>query len=186
MCGRYFVDVDVHEMKDIIEKIEKRYPGVILSTGEVYPTDEVPIITPDGPALAKWGFPKWDGKGTIINARAESLEHKKMFSYPFLKQRCIVPTTGFFEWTKDATKTKYLFELPDEELLYLAGLTNTFDNDLCIVILTHDANESLVGVHNRMPVILKGDQLDLWLNETDQAREILEMNSPKLIKKESI
>ena len=180
MCGRYHIDFEIEEIREIFEEIEKRYPGVIMSTGEIFPTNNVPIITPEGPKPAFWGFQKWDGKGHIINARGETVETKKTFSKPFEKQRCIIPTTGFYEWTKDKTKTKYFFELPDDSILYLAGLYEYYENELCMVILTHRPNESMDGVHDRMPVILTDDQLTLWLNETDEARQIIEMNSPLL------
>lgn len=120
----------------------------------------------------------------VSNAREETVEEKKTFKEPFQNKRCVVPTTGFYEWTKDKHKRKYFFELPDEEILYLAGLCNTYDNELCMVIMTQDANESMKDIHDRMPVILSGDQLALWLNETDEARAILEMNAPPLVRKE--
>lgn len=183
MCGRYFIDIDIEGIKEIFDEIERRYPGIIMSDGEIYPTNTVPIITDEGAKPAFWGFPKWDGKGHIINARSETAEQKKTFNKPFEQQRCIVPTTGFFEWTKDKTKTKYLFELPDESILYLAGLYEYYDNDLCMVILTHRPNDSVSPVHDRMPVILTGDQLTLWLNETDDAKQIIEMTSPILKRK---
>jgi putative SOS response-associated peptidase YedK len=182
MCARYRVDIDIETIKEIFDEIERRYPGVVMSTGEVYPSHLAPILTKDGVAPAKWGFRRYDGKGLVINARAETVEEKPMFRNAFQKGRCVVPTTGFFEWTKDKQKIKYLFELPDEQLLYMAGLYDYIDNDLCMVVLTHPANESLTGVHDRMPVILTGDQLTLWLTETDEARQIIEMASPPLRK----
>jgi len=182
MCARYRVDIDIETIKEIFAEIERRYPGVVMSTGEIFPTDVVPIITKDGPAPSTWGFKKYDGKGRIINARSETAEEKYTFRNAFKNGRCVVPTTGFFEWTKSKQKIKYLFELPDEQLLYMAGLFEYIDNDLCMVVLTRAANESVAGVHDRMPVILTGDQLTLWLNETDQAREIIEMAAPRLRK----
>jgi len=182
MCGRYFVDFNVEGIREVVLEIERRYPGVKMHDGEIFPTDTVPVVTKDGAKPAFWGFKKWGGKGHIINARGETAEEKKTFREPFLKQRCVIPTNGFFEWAKDKTKTKYLFELPDESILYLAGLYDYIDNDLCMVIMTHRPNESMEGVHDRMPVILTGDQLTLWLNETEEARQILEMNSPLLKK----
>jgi putative SOS response-associated peptidase YedK len=131
---------------------------------------------------AYWGFKRRDGKGVIINARAETSGEKVMFRNAFQKGRCVIPTAGFFEWTKDKQKIKYLFELPDEQLLYMAGLFEYIDNDLCMVVLTHPANESVADVHDRMPVILTGDQLTLWLTETDEAKQIIEMASPPLKK----
>jgi len=182
MCARYRVDIDIETIKEIFAEIERRFPGVVMSTGEIYPTNIVPIITKDGAAPSQWGFTRYDGKGVVINARAETADEKPMFRNAFQKGRCVVPTTGFFEWTKDKQKIKYLFELPDEQLLYMAGLYDYIDNDLCMVVLTHPANESVADVHERMPVILTGDQLTLWLNETDEAKQIIEMASPPLKK----
>ena len=182
MCARYKIDINIETIQEIFAEIERRFPGVVMSTGEVYPTDVVPILTGDGPAPASWGFKRYDGKGRVINARAETADVKPMFRNAFRKGRCVIPTAGFFEWTKDKHKIKYLFELPDEQLLYMAGLYDYIDNDLCMVVLTHPANESVSGVHERMPVILTGDQLTLWLSETDEARQIIEMASPPLKK----
>ena len=182
MCARYTIDIDIETIKEIFAEIERRYPGVVMSTGEIYPSNIVPILTENGAAPASWGFKKYDGKGLVINARAETADEKKMFKNAFQKGRCVVPTSGFFEWTKDKHKIKYLFELPDEQLLYMAGLFEYVDNDLCMVVLTHPANESMSDVHDRMPVILTGDQLTLWLTETDEAKQIIEMASPPLRK----
>ena len=180
MCARYRVDIDIETIKEIFAEIERRFPGVVMSMGEIFPSNIVPILTENGPVPATWGFKRYDGKGLVINARAETAGEKPMFRKAFEKGRCVVPTTGFFEWTKDKQKIKYLFELPDEQLLYMAGLYEYIDNDLCMVVLTHPANESVAGVHERMPVILTGDQLTLWLCETDEAKQIIEMASPPL------
>ena len=182
MCARYQIDINIETIKDIFAEIEKRYPGVVMSTGEVFPTDKAPVLTKAGPAPSTWGFKRFDGKGRIINARSETVEEKPIFRNAFQKRRCVVPTTGFFEWTKSKQKIKYLFEMPDEQLLYMAGLYDYIDNDLCMVVLTRAANESVADVHERMPVILTGDQLALWLTETDEARQIIEMAAPALKK----
>lgn len=183
MCGRYFIDTNIDDIRQVIDEIEKRYPGVIMKEGEIYPTDVVPVILEDGPAPAKWGYPGFKKGQHIINARAETSGEKPMFRKSLESKRCVIPTSGFFEWTKTKTKIKYFFELPDESVLYLAGLYEYYDNELCMVVLTHGANDSMKDVHDRMPVILTGDQLTLWLNETDEAKQMLEMNSPGLIKK---
>ncbi len=183
MCGRYFIDSTIEDIKEAIAEIERRYPGVIMKDGEIFPTDIVPIIKKDGPAPAKWGYPGFKKGQQIFNARAETAGEKAMFRRSMGGKRCVVPTSGFFEWTKTKTKIKYFFELPDESILYLAGLYEYYDNELCMVVLTHGANESMKEVHGRMPVILTGDQLTLWLNETDEAKQILEMNSPELKKR---
>ena len=184
MCARYFINIDIETIKEIFDAIERRYPGVVMSRGEIYPTDTVPIITKDGPAPSFWGLPRHDGKGHVINARSETADEKRMFRNAFRYGRCVIPTNGFYEWTKTKQKIKYLFELPDEELLYLAGLFEEVDNKLCMVVLTQAANESVTDVHDRMPVILTGDQLTLWLNETEDAKRMLEATAPRLIRRD--
>ena len=184
MCARYHINIDIETIKEIFDEIERRYPGVVMSRGEIYPSNTVPIITKDGPAPSFWGLPRHDGKGLVINARSETASEKSLFRNAFRYGRCVIPTNGFYEWTKSKQKIKYLFEMPDEELLYLAGLYEEIDNELCMVVLTRAANESVIDVHDRMPVILTGDQLTLWLNETEEARRMLEMTAPRLIRRD--
>ena len=61
MCGRYYIEVDEREMRDIVAEAER---NIAVKTGEVFPTDVAPVRAPDGALTAmRWGFPRWDGKG---------------------------------------------------------------------------------------------------------------------------
>lgn len=64
-----------------------------------------------------------------------------MFRKSLLECRCIVPTSGFFEW--DRQKIKYHFRLPGQDALYLAGLWNRFEDEERFVILTTAPNTSI-------------------------------------------
>lgn len=82
------------------------------------------------PELLAWGFPRFDKKGVVINARAETAPDKPMFRKCLEQRRCVIPSTGFYEWAAD--KTKYRFRLPGEDALYMAGLTTSLPgNPLC-------------------------------------------------------
>lgn len=162
MCGRYvlFSDQDIAEIKNILSEISKKYNDTPYKTGEIYPTDTVPVLTADGPRIMSWGFPRWDQKGVIINAKSETADEKKTFAKPLREGRCVVPSTGFFEWQKkddSKNKDKYLFNIPNSPLLYMAGLYR----DDRFVILTTAANDSISDIHNRMPVCL--DNYETWL-----------------------
>ena len=185
MCGRYYIDTNIDGIREVVEEIEKRYPGVKMRDGEVFPHDIVPIETKDGAMPARWGIPEKWAKRPLINARAETVETAKTYKEPFARKRCVIPTNGFYEWTSTPTKIKYLFELPDEDILHLASLYEYYDNEVCMVILTHEPNDSISDVHDRMPVVLADDQLTLWLNETDETRRFLEMTSPELKRHET-
>jgi len=55
-------------------------------------------------------------------------------------------------------------------MMYLAGLYWFFKDKEGIqmpyfTILTTQANEDIRNIHSRMPVIIKNDQKDIWLNE---------------------
>jgi len=183
MCGRYtgYVDED-EEIKSIYTVTTKAYPGVKLGSGEIFPTDTVPILcgTTEGivPIPASWGYPKFEGKGVIINARAETAAVKYTFKDSILSRRCAVPTTGYLEWSAD--KTKYRFNLPGESVLYLAGFYKRFDDAFRFVILTTEANDSVAAFHDRMPVILEKDYLAVWTANTAAALEYLHSTMPGL------
>lgn len=186
MCGRYslFDDQDNGEIRQIISEVTQRYPDQPIRTGEIFPTNTVPILTSDGSDLTPkplvWGFPKYTGSGVIINARAETAEEKKAFRQSLFTSRCIVPSTGFYEW--DEQKKKYLFRLPGEQTLYMAGISKEYDGIQRYVILTTAANNSMKDVHHRMPVILSRDKLQMWISDTDGAIDYLHGEMPRLVR----
>jgi len=189
MCGRYviFSEQDNREMNKIMEEINKKYNPEEVRTGEILPTNKAPVlvlennqITPD---LIAWGFPNFKNKGVIINARAETAEEKRMFRDSLFLRRCIIPSTGFFEWKHDSTKQKYLFNLPDEQMLYMAGFYNEFQGEKRFIILTTAANSSMEYIHDRMPIVLKKDKLKPWMRDTAMAMEIMHQMPPVLDKK---
>lgn len=205
MCGRYLVmaEEDLEEMQAIIKAIDRKLSGsgeaVEYVTGEIFPTNTVPVLLPGKlghfrPVLMKWGFPRWDGKGVIINARAESLLEKSMFRKPFMTNRCLIPASGFYEWSKNVIpmlesgsnalsksksgKIKYYFKLPGKTLMHMAGIWNSYEQPdgsiiNTFVILTTDANESMAPFHNRMPVIFQGEEREIWLSDFEKSQVLL-------------
>ena len=128
-------------------------------------------------SLFKWGLvPRWAKDESIgsklINARAETLTEKPSFRDAFRSRRCIVPVSGFYEWMRVAkgAKQPFYFYLKEKEVFGFAGLweewldTETGEAVETCTIITTEANEVLKPVHNRMPVILKSDFYEEWLN----------------------
>jgi putative SOS response-associated peptidase YedK len=137
----------------------------------------------------KWGLiPSWAKDNSIgdklINARSETLSEKPSFKDSFKKRRCIIPASGFYEWKKSAGgKQPYYFYLKDRDVFGFAGLWEEWTDkqtgeviETCTIITT-EANKVLEPVHNRMPVILKPEAYDLWLDEkeknTDRLQKLL-------------
>ena len=70
--------------------------------------------------------------------------------------------------------------MADSEVLYLAGLYRDFDGERRFVILTRPADASIADVHDRMPVILREDQLDAWVRDSRQTEFLLTQQAPPL------
>ena len=183
VCGRYCLyDDGNEELRAILDRTEGDY-----KIGEVFPTDKAPVlIQQDGsihPQAVVWGFPAFRGKGVLINARAETVLEKPMFRNSIQTKRCVIPSSGFFEWSHDKQKTKYQFNLPGTEVLYMAGLYQDFEDSRRFVILTEPANESMIEVHTRMPLVLSKDSIPSWLGSIGGAANLLQVAGPELTKK---
>jgi putative SOS response-associated peptidase YedK len=188
MCGRYLIDDEAYA--DIWEMLNDPDSVFNINRGEVFPTNTAAVIVNDGVMVAKWGFPHWKNTSVLINARAETALEKKMFRKPLLESRCVVPSSGFYEWRRSGErkvkeKDKYLLRKPGERLLYMAGMINTFRDPFgeqysAFVILTTAANESVVSIHDRMPVILESDETNLWTQDSGFMEYALFRPGPEL------
>lgn len=181
MCGRYVTEEDTSiDMKKLYTDLRLAYPDVKLKSGEIFPTDTVPILCGEDclPVPGKWGF-QGNNNSLLINARAETALTKPTFRDCVLYRRCVIPTNGYYEWSK--SKEKYRFNQPDSPLVYLAGLYRSTPEGLRFVILTTNANQS-VEIHPRMPLVLPSSHLSLWNGDTKGAIEYLSSEMPALCK----
>jgi len=150
--------------------------------GDFFPNKNAPIVVYDGKRTlqsAKWGFQHSGKNKPVINARAETVMEKPMFKNSFFYRRCVIPANGFYEWKKEENgkKVKYRIGLQDEDLISLGGLYQISKDQhsreqVTFVIITTEANKQLKPIHDRMPLIVKKDQLDLWLN-SDTSQELI-------------
>ena len=189
MCGRFDVDIEKNkELKKILHTLDRKYPGNRVKQGEVFPTDQAAILIEDPktheivPELSKWGFPGFQGKGMIINARSETAMEKATFKESLVLRRCLVPTSGFYEW--DEAKNKYLFQ-DSSEITYLAGMYNMYKGLNHFVILTTNANPSMEDVHSRMPIVISDGDKEGWIKEREKTTAFLE-KVPEALKKTRI
>lgn len=183
MCGRFaqFRGIEAlrHHFPVDIVNIE------ITPNYNVAPTQEIPCITRRNSqnhlVQFQWGLvPFWaKGPGTgnrLINARSESVATKPSFKNAFKKRRCLIPADGFYEWkgSKGAKQPMFL-TLPDKRPFAFAGLWEVWHNKgdretslHSCALLTRQAGESVMPIHDRMPVILKPDAYHPWLDPDHQ------------------
>ena len=187
MCGRYLID---DETSSQIEILMHNAPGGTLgyAIGEIFPTNIAPVITHSGILPVKWGFPHWKNSSVIINAKAETAEEKSMFRKALLEQRCVIPSSGYYEWAAQSghkSKIKYLLQMPDEGILYMAGMIRAFRDAsgseyFAFVILTTEASSTIAHLHNRMPVVLMHNEQNQWLNDSSYMEHVLHRTGPQL------
>lgn len=156
------------------------------------PGQELPVIMNDHPDMIKsalWGLnPKWIGNvkksGGIYNIRKETLQDKRTFLGDFKIRRCLVIADGFYEWLKTGSyKQPYRITLKNEEPFAFAGLweENEVENRgkvRTFAIITTVPNKLIEPIHNRMPVILKPEQEQLWLENEYDKQLFLRMLAP--------
>lgn len=183
MCGRYHFSVEEsRDLQRIIGEAQRRsIPRADeIKLGEVFPTDKsVVLLAADGklvPEVQAWGFPRFKGPGVMINARSETAEEKPVFKNCLSTRRCIVPSTGFYEWSPQ--KERYLFTSHHFGCIYMAGLYDEFDGERRFVILTAQANDSVKEIHHRMPVIIPKVEIMSWLTDRSRAKQMLHRRMP--------
>ena len=137
-------------------------------------------ITGDGPSHAqylRWGLvPPWakDLKlgSKLINARAEDVAHKPPFRAAYQRRRCVLIADGFYEWRPAARgkkKEPVYYALRDGAPFAIAGLWERWwpghgaEPIATCTLLTADANELVRRVHDRMPVLLRPQDIARWL-----------------------
>lgn len=121
-----------------------------------------------------WGLiPAWSKEPLApwktFNARSETVDQKPAFRQAAHRRRGLIPASGFYEWTgSKKNRQPYFFSRKDGGMLAMAGLWELWpgpegQQTLSCTILTTTANELILKVHDRMPVIIPESAYDLWL-----------------------
>ena len=106
MCGRYFIGDDsmsTAELQEIIDSLN-RHSGkdAVKMSGEIFPTDTVPIIASNRSMVRSafamtWGYSLPDGK-RVINARSESADiSTTMNRYAHGREDKIIAAVGMLD-----------------------------------------------------------------------------------------
>ena len=111
MCGRFFV---VDETKEAIERWFREVKTGLKEeqrTGDIHPTERAAVIfaCENGMIadIKRWGFPSFEKKKVLINARTETVLERKMFRESVLSRRIIIPAAGFYEWNSKKEKVTF-------------------------------------------------------------------------------
>lgn len=177
MCGRYAATLPPEQMAELFKLLNQID---MVPRYNIAPTQPVAAIWEETGRreghFARWGLvPRWvkDPREfpLMINARAETMAEKPAFRDALKHGRCIIPASGYYEWHTgpDKKKQPYYITLDDDQPMALAGLYATWvgpegEEIDTVATITVPANPQLSVVHDRMPAILRGDEIDAWLD----------------------
>jgi putative SOS response-associated peptidase YedK len=104
----------------------------------------------------------------LINALSETVTEKPSFREAFTRRRCLVPVDGFFEWARRGDRKRPFYFHMREGSRSPLRLWEHWEGEggpleTC-TLLTTEANELLASYHDRMPVILRPEDYELWLD----------------------
>ena len=169
MCGRYYLDFDLLESENFDSK-----NSIIYETNfNITPQTKVPVFIKNYLTMATWGFfPDWiknqKNSKPLFNTRWETVQEKRTFKAAFKKHRCLVPISGWYEWKNVNDEKQPYFFYKQNELLKAAGLYwLRSSGDIEFSIITKEAEDNLLTIHNRTPLILNNDSQKLWTSHID-------------------
>lgn len=177
MCGRFSLQTKPSQITYALrlpagaaDQIQPRY--------NIAPSQPVAGILRD-PHLRldffTWGLvPSWSKDPAfgmrMINARAETLSEKPSFKGLLRSNRCLIPADGFYEWKNaGGRKQPYYIRLKSKAPFGFAGLWSHWcgpdgSEIRSCTIITTQPNELMASIHQRMPVILRDEAVEEWLD----------------------
>lgn len=174
MCNSYCLRRNRNEDPDTAPRWLRSLPGKGKLPALVRPTAQAPVVLSEAEGkMMRWGFQRpW--AATINNTRTDKL-NSPVWRRAFEMRRCLIPMSGFYEYTGPAgRKQAHLFTPPPEspeEWLWAAGIWEAHaELGDCYSMLMREAAGVVKPIHDRMPVLvswsnggryLAGDFMDL-------------------------
>lgn len=192
MCTRYYIEPEAvfQEMfeqvkrSELMSRMRNHYARPFKTSGEIMPTDLVPVIAPSPrgemkvyPMIFGYKMPRSDKP--LLNARSETAGEKPTFADGWRKHRCIIPASYYFEWEhlisssgEKKTGDKYMIQPAGSAETWLCGLYRIENGFPHFVILTKDPAEELRWLHDRMPAMLPKNLIEEWIHPESEPEKL--------------
>lgn len=218
MCGRFALSAMITDIAEEFSTLNPDGARSLPIDWNIKPTQDIYIIKSDpiksdavkpdsinseanrSIDVVSWGLiAPWSKNGEealrsqsmAINARFESVHEKPTFKRAFVRSRCLVPASGYYEWAtelgKYKTKQPIYISREDSHLLAFTGIYESWTSPEGVIrksaaIITRPAVGELAKVHDRMPVFLPRDRWDAWLEpetrDVEYLRSLMEVKNP--------
>jgi len=188
MCGRFTLFAPGESIRELFQLTSA---PAIAPRYNIAPTQPVAAVRQSRDSGQRelthfnWGLiPRWAKDPSIgsrmINARSETVAEKPSFRVALKYRRCLIPTSGFYEWQRvEGGKQPVFINMADSSPFAIAGLWEHWQSqdgseiESC-TLLTTSPNDLLAPVHNRMPVIVAPENFDMWLDPQLQKSDLLQ------------
>lgn len=179
MCGRFAITLPDDAMTQMFDAVPANdLPPV--PRYNICPTQPVSVVIAAegrrryGPM--RWGFiPTWYKTPTdgplLFNARSETLAEKSAFREAARRRRCLIPASGFYEWTREGeTRLPWFITRADGAPMVFAGIWQSWEGPEGVrvascAIVTAAAQGEMAALHDRVPVLVAPENWALWLGE---------------------
>ena len=194
MCGRYAI---FESMDDYLKQLAldlvviNGYDHERINRYNVAPSTRVEVIRPAPGGLSidrvRWGWSPFWAKGKRpdpINARAETVMTGKFFKSLWPGGRALAQANGWFEWVPKPEDPKhkqpYYIQAADGTPLFFAALADVHsglepDERSGFVIVTAAADEGLVDIHDRKPLVLTPELAREWIDPDTATERMVEI-----------
>ena len=132
MCHRF----ELYQTPKVIKLLEGT--GFSVKEPRIFnPGDIAPVLAMDRNLkprvfFMKWGYSIYDK--LVYKSRSEDIVNRRSFSNDYMKHRCVIPATSYYEWDKKKFERGREQELFNRELLNFAQkimdkISNDIDNN---------------------------------------------------------
>lgn len=151
----------------------------------VYPGAIEPILAKEGSTfvwIMKWGLiPFWaksrEVSDKMFTIRSESVLTKLGFRQSFRSKRCLIPANGFYIGSN-------FFSFDHRPFLSFAGIYDIWVEPVSghevytYAIITTNSNSQIKSFSDRMPVILRQSDEEIWLNPKTPVSKLEQLLCP--------
>ncbi len=161
----------------------------ILPNYNAGPGQELPLFElADGKRtlrLSKWGIHLQNrgassNSSPIFNSRMETISASTSYADKICATRVILPCDGYYEWQKTGKeKRPFHFTGKDGAMLFLGAISSVQDGKSFFSIVTMPAEIKISFIHDRMPLLVREDEVEIWLGNDKTYAELLEQINKK-------
>ena len=173
MCGRFTLTTTADELHKrfgvrVLQNIVSRWNIAPSQSSLVFRQSSLEVSA----SFAEFGLRVGQNGKRLINARAETVSKKPIFRDAFSISRCLVPSSGWYEWAGKGRP--FHVQLTDARVMAFAGLhfkSGSPSQADQFVILTTAAEAELARLHHRSPLVLPASNWQSWLSGSEVEAE---------------